>query len=172
MIFIHLSQQLQSLNKLLSSLDDKQYSKKIEHLGHASIGSHTRHIIELLQCAITGYHSGQIDYVNRSRDLKLESDRFFAQSVLQQLDKTISHPDRQLSLVTVEGTSNKILAHNSKMPVPILPQGSTPSLVNNSTDSGCPVNLKYKVCKRIMAAVNLSSHDIIFLKVMMILLVN
>jgi len=105
MIFIQLSQQLQTLDKLLSSLDDKQYSKKIEHLGHASIGSHTRHIIELLQCATTGYHSGQIDYVNRSRDLKLESDRFFAQSVLQQLDNTIVHPDKNLALVVeqIEG---------------------------------------------------------------------
>jgi hypothetical protein len=105
MIFIQLSQQLQTLDKLLSSLDDKQYSKKIEHLGHASIGAHTRHIVELLQCAINGYHSGEIDYVNRSRDLKLESDRFFAQLVLKELDNNITHPDKQLSLVVeqVEG---------------------------------------------------------------------
>jgi hypothetical protein len=105
MIFIQLSQQLQSLNRLLSLLDDKQYNKKIEHLGNGSIGAHTRHIIELLQCAINGHHSGQIDYVNRSRDIRLETDRVFAQSVLQQLDNNIQLADKQLTLVVekIEG---------------------------------------------------------------------
>lgn len=65
---------------------------------------------------------------------------------------------------TVAGISNKILAHNSMIPVPILPQGSTPNFVNNSTDSGCAVNLKYNVCKRMMAAVSLKSHDKIVLR--------
>ena len=60
---------------------------------------------------------------------------------------------------TVDGTSNKILAISSTMPVPILPQGSTPNFVNNSTDSGCAVNLKYNVCKRMTAAVICNSHE-------------
>ena len=64
MIFQQLSQQLASLKNLIDSLNDKQYTYKIEHLGNASIGEHTRHIIELLQCAITGYFIGEIDYVN------------------------------------------------------------------------------------------------------------
>lgn len=37
---------------------------------------------------------------------------------------------------TVEGINSNIPVINSIMPVPILPQGSTPSLVNISTDSG------------------------------------
>jgi hypothetical protein len=98
MIFIQLSEQLQSLKKLLLSLDNKQYNEKIAHLGNASIGGHTRHIIELLQCAVTGYHSGQIDYVNRSRNLQLETDRTFAQSVLQELNNSVQLPDKQLTL--------------------------------------------------------------------------
>jgi hypothetical protein len=111
MIFIQLNQQLESLKTLLSSLSDHQYQKKIAHLGNATIGSHTRHIIELLQCAVIGYKTGTIDYINRSRDLRLEADRFFAQSVLQQLTDTVKVPDKTLTITAEEaggsaGSSN------------------------------------------------------------------
>ena len=55
MVFIQLEQQLQLLINLLSNLDDEQYTRRISHLSNASIGGHSRHIIELLQCAINGY---------------------------------------------------------------------------------------------------------------------
>ena len=65
MIFQQLSQQLLSLIVLLRSLSNEQYSRKIKHLGNASIGGHTRHIIELIQCVNKGYDSDTIDYLNR-----------------------------------------------------------------------------------------------------------
>jgi hypothetical protein len=86
MIFIQLSRQLQSLSRLLLNLTDEQYNQKVAHLGNSSIGGHTRHVIELLHCAIDGYSTGQVDYVNRKRNLLLETDRMFAQSVLQAID--------------------------------------------------------------------------------------
>lgn len=52
----------------------------------------------------------------------------------------------------VRGIKIRIEAINSKTPVPIRPHGSIPSVVNNFTDSGCAVNLKYSVCSRITAA--------------------
>lgn len=105
MIFLQLSQQLQSLRKLLSGLTDEQYNKKVAHLGNASIGGHTRHVIELLQCAIDGYSTGEVDYINRKRNLLLETDRMLAQSALEILDGLIKVPDRQLNLVVeqIEG---------------------------------------------------------------------
>jgi hypothetical protein len=105
MIFLQLSQQLQSLSKLLLNLSDEQFTKKVAHLGNSSIGGHTRHVIELLQCAIDGCSTGEVDYVNRKRNLALETDRMLAQVVLQQLDGLIKIPDRQLTLVVeqIEG---------------------------------------------------------------------
>jgi hypothetical protein len=99
MIFLQLSQQLQSLSKLLLKLTDEQFVQKVAHLGNSSIGGHTRHVIELLQCAIDGYRTGEVDYVNRKRNLAFETDRILAQVVLQQLDGLIKIPDRQLNLV-------------------------------------------------------------------------
>ncbi|MBC7867613.1 MAG: DinB family protein [Gloeobacteraceae cyanobacterium ES-bin-316] len=99
MIFLQLSQQLQSIHKLLSNLTDEQYIQKVTHLGNSSIGGHTRHVIELLQCALEGYDSGEVDYINRKRNLLLESSRKFAQSALEELLNLVQKPDRQLKLV-------------------------------------------------------------------------
>lgn len=102
MIFLQLSQQLDALSDLLNSLTDEQYRYKVEHLAKANIGSHTRHIIELAQCMVDGYHKGQIDYVNRNRDLVLESDRVLAQSELVSLTSKIRLSDKQLRVVVEE----------------------------------------------------------------------
>jgi hypothetical protein len=65
MIFRQLEQQLRATINLIRALTDAQYLQKIVHLGNASIGQHTRHNIELLQCATNGYSNGFVDYVNR-----------------------------------------------------------------------------------------------------------
>ncbi len=106
MIFIQLSQQLQSLGNLILLLNEKQYIQKIEHLGNASIGSHTRHIIELLQCAVDGYYTGSVDYINRTRNLLLETDIELAYVTLQQLINNIRNDDAQLKM-NVEHTGDE-----------------------------------------------------------------
>lgn len=98
MIFQQLSQQLASLKHLIEVLNHHQFTHKVEHLGNASIGSHTRHIIELLQCAIDGHQSGTVDYINRTRNLDLETNREIASSVLASLDKYFQLPDKKLNL--------------------------------------------------------------------------
>lgn len=101
MIFLQLSEQLESLNRLLLKLNNIQYNHAVKHLGNASIGGHTRHIIELLQCAVKGHYTGEVDYINRHRGHLLETDRMLASSTLQQLQHDIVIPDKQL-LVLVE----------------------------------------------------------------------
>lgn len=102
MIFQQLKQQLSSLSNLISLLNDEQYSKKIAHLGNASIGGHTRHIIELLVCATEGFSSGTVDYLNRKRNLVLEQDREFAQQAIGEIEMSFNKPDRILNLVVDE----------------------------------------------------------------------
>ncbi|MFM9951429.1 MAG: DinB family protein [Saprospiraceae bacterium] len=99
MIFTQLTQQLRALNNMLSMMSDEQYKTRIEHLGNASIGEHTRHIIEVLQCALTGYQTGVVDYINRKRDQTLQNDRAFAQNRLKQLENQINLPDQQLKML-------------------------------------------------------------------------
>lgn len=100
MIFQQLSEQLTALFRLISKLDDYQYINKIEHLGNVSIGSHTRHIIEMLLCATQGYNNDNVDYVNRNRNLLLESDKDFALFTLESLENEVNKPDKYLKMIT------------------------------------------------------------------------
>ena len=104
MIFQQLSQQLLSLILLLKSLSNDQYSRKIKHLGNASIGGHTRHIIELIQCVNKGYDSDTVDYLNRIRNLDLENSKSLALEVLLEIEKELKRSDKNLKMV-VENTS-------------------------------------------------------------------
>ncbi|MEO6669569.1 MAG: hypothetical protein ABIN36_08860 [Ferruginibacter sp.] len=100
MIFLQLSEQLKSLEELLLVLDDDQYNQKIDYLGNASIGGHSRHIIELLKCACNGYQYGVVDYFNRTRNLSIETDRSIAIHELCILKTKMVQADKQMGLIT------------------------------------------------------------------------
>ncbi len=105
MIFAQLSKQLTALDQLLIALTDEQYTRSIAHLGQESIGSHTRHIIGLLQCATTGYASGIVDYINRTRDLTVASSRAAARAALQTVQEGLRLPDKPMQLLTTGNDS-------------------------------------------------------------------
>jgi hypothetical protein len=98
MVFIQLAGQLNSLSNLLILLNDRQYMHTSEFLGGASIGGHTRHIIELLKCATDGYQSGKVDYLNRVRNLSLEANRVIALQELENLQSQMIRTDKTLTL--------------------------------------------------------------------------
>lgn len=100
MIFLQITEQLQSLSKLLLLLNENQYTQSNELLGNASIGGHTRHIIELLKCTSDGYNNGVVDYVNRVRNLSIETDKVLAIQELNLLFETIKKDDKQMLLIT------------------------------------------------------------------------
>ena len=106
MIFFQLTQQLKSLSNLLLLLSNEQYNKKVTYLGNASIGGHTRHIIELLKCAADGYNIGVVDYINRVRNFSLETDPAIAIEALQILTENIIQPDKEMTLLTECDTGN------------------------------------------------------------------
>jgi hypothetical protein len=103
MIFIQITEQLKSLSNLLLLLNDRQYKQKIAFLGNASIGGHTRHIIELLKCVTEGYTAGKVDYFNRERNFLIETDRSFAMGQLELMTNQIMQPDKQMKLVIESG---------------------------------------------------------------------
>ena len=99
MIFIQIQEQLKSLSNLLLLLNNDQYNQKIAFLGNASIGGHTRHIIELLKCATDGYNAGIVDYINRVRDLAIETNKAFAMREISLMAEQIIQSDKQMNLV-------------------------------------------------------------------------
>ena len=61
---------------LLEQLTGPQaYTAPCAELSNASIGEHTRHVIELYQCLLAGYEKGEVNYDARKRNKLYENDR-------------------------------------------------------------------------------------------------
>ena len=93
-----LSSTLTQLQLVLSKLSDEEYSRPLEILSNASIGQHTRHIIEFLQVLINDHTSGIINYDRRNRNKLLEAQRNFAQLELTVIMENICQEDKEVLL--------------------------------------------------------------------------
>lgn len=103
-LFSQLREQLENLSNVLKQINADQYRHACRFLGDSSIGGHTRHIIELLQCALKGYETGEVDYFNRSRNLGLEMDKDLALQAVDQLRQMEDLKDRPVQVFAGEGS--------------------------------------------------------------------
>lgn len=84
MLLKSIQNSLDELIYLLDQLSDKEYSKSCIALSNATIGEHTRHIIEMFQCLENGYDCGVLNYDNRERNTKIQTQTAFAkQSIIE-----------------------------------------------------------------------------------------
>ena len=86
------------LSATLDQLSQEQYVQPCKTLFNATIGQHVRHIIELFQCLHNGYDSGKVNYENRKRDARIETDKTFAASLLPEIYKALSRENKSLEL--------------------------------------------------------------------------
>ena len=100
MVIQQLVDQINILKQLLFSLSNQQFAQKINFLSDASIGAHTRHIIELIQCVTKGYENGQVDYINRDRNHLIEQNREMAIQEIEGLVRHLDRVDRKMLLLT------------------------------------------------------------------------
>lgn len=89
---------LSQLATVLHQLSDTEYTAPSSLLNNSSVGTHTRHIIELFQCLINGYHTGTINYDDRKRDKKIEADKSFAAQLLTGIVEKMDKPNKLLKL--------------------------------------------------------------------------
>ncbi len=90
---------LNSLIHLIEQLDSNAYCHKSVYLSNASIGGHTRHIIEIFECLVNGYESGIVDYINRERNLEIESSKELAIVKMQKLVQAVKLKDKELRIL-------------------------------------------------------------------------
>ena len=103
---------VQLLEKLKSGT---QYTQPVKSLSNATIGGHTRHIIELFQCLINGYESGIVNYDNRKRDTALENDAAFAIKAIENIQHKLLVPDKPLHVeVAIDNTVHRILSNYNR----------------------------------------------------------
>jgi len=101
MNFTSVKQTLFELQHLLNQISEDDYSKPIEYLSNASIGEHTRHIIELFQCAINSYVIGELNYDNRCRNLLIQTNPSFAIEKIDEICANIEKENKDLILESV-----------------------------------------------------------------------
>lgn len=83
MLLKSINHSLNELTDLLTQLSDQSYSEPCEALSNSSIGEHIRHILEMFQCLENGYDSGILNYDNRVRNKRIQTEIEFAkQSIL------------------------------------------------------------------------------------------
>ncbi len=120
MIHASLQEQLISLQQLLQHISSNHYSHKSNMLGSSSIGQHVRHVVEMIQCLQNGYEGGIVNYDERKRNTRIETDNIFAANLLKELLLTLQQPDKGLALQqagnyeAVQTTYNRELLYNTE----------------------------------------------------------
>ena len=107
MIYLLFSEQLKSLQHLLQNLEEEHYVYQSPLLGNATIGQHIRHTIELAQALLTGYETGEINYDNRKRDLRIETNIAFANTALEELLQKTALPNKEIKVIITDNTTGE-----------------------------------------------------------------
>ena len=83
---------------VLDQLTDEQYKVKSNVLLNASIGEHVRHILELFIELDKGYSIGVVNYDERKRDRRIETDRQFAAMIAGTILSNLHKEEKDLQL--------------------------------------------------------------------------
>ena len=98
MLIASINKTLNELLDLLSQISDTDYSCPCHQLSNATIGEHTRHIIEMFQCLENQYENGIVNYDIRKRDYLIQTNTDFAQKCILQILNQIEKPNKSLQL--------------------------------------------------------------------------
>lgn len=94
---------ISEFQQILQNLPVKIFTTPCNALSNATLGQHTRHIIELFQCLLNGYEESEVCYDKRKRDYQIETDIPFA---IACLDVIATKLERENKALTVEYVLN------------------------------------------------------------------
>lgn len=69
---------IDQVTDVLGKLDSDLYAQPLQLFNGSTIGQHFRHIIDFYGCLFKGIRQGRIDYADRERDVRIESDPAYA----------------------------------------------------------------------------------------------
>ncbi len=103
---------LLELKDVLIQLSDKDFIKPIKNLGNASIGEHSRHIIELFQCLLISYESELLNYDNRERNYDIQTNIKFANNAINVLIESIEKPNKKIIIEQIIDSESFMIETN------------------------------------------------------------
>ena len=86
---------LDNAAELLRTLSAEDYRHIHQPYFESSIGKHLRHILDHYLCFQRDFHSGLVDYDQRLRDVKLETDKDYALTVIAKIVQFLSTLQQQ-----------------------------------------------------------------------------
>lgn len=99
---------LSSLRSMLEGISNDEYAQSLPILFQASVGQHVRHVLEFYICMIQGIPTGKVNYDQRERDLRLETEVSYAKAIIDSIVASIEglNPSRALFLVGDSGVQD------------------------------------------------------------------
>ncbi|GAA4758088.1 MULTISPECIES: DinB family protein [Flavobacterium] len=98
MDFSSIKNSLIELKDVLNQLNNETFSAPILSLSNATIGEHTRHIIELYQAVLTAYHTGVLNYDDRERNKTIQENKNIALITIDNIIKNVEKEDKKLTM--------------------------------------------------------------------------
>ena len=98
MIITCIKENFTEIISLLNKLDNKSYTFCHKELSNATIGEHTRHIIEMYQSLVNNYDLGIINYDKRERNYSIQTDIEYAINSITDLLLLLEKPNKNLTL--------------------------------------------------------------------------
>ena len=89
---------LEQFKNILQQIPEAVYTAPSEVLSQATIGQHTRHVIELYLCLLNGYDSSEVSYDKRKRDTRIENEPTLAIELLSQIQRTLERPNKEVQM--------------------------------------------------------------------------
>lgn len=92
---------IQQIKEMIRTISLGHFSFPLTSLSGATIGQHTRHIIEFYACFIAGLSDGEINYDKRQRNMELETDFSVVLNTLNEIERQIEQlsDDGEIQLV-------------------------------------------------------------------------
>nr|WP_314897502.1 DinB family protein [uncultured Flavobacterium sp.] len=98
MLIPSITNSLNELIDLLNQLSETEYSNSCAELSNASIGEHTRHIIEMFQCLENQYDLGIVNYDKRERNVLIQNDASFAIQHILTIQNDLEKQNKNIEL--------------------------------------------------------------------------
>lgn len=101
MLIPSIKNSLNELIDLLNQLSQKEYSNSCLELSNATIGEHTRHIIEMFQCLEKQYDLGVVNYDARERNKRIQTDTEFAIKTIVAIQENLVKENKSIVLLQI-----------------------------------------------------------------------
>ncbi len=103
-----ISQLNRQMKGLLSSIEAELYARPLDLFSGSTIGQHFRHIHDFFHALVRGLNETAVDYAQRDRDPRIESDPKFAIQVFENaLVRLGQYEEQQSILVRADFSTNE-----------------------------------------------------------------